>query len=71
MPPPGMTCSSDAANLRPPRAEPAKAVDPVCGMTVEPATAADRFEHGGVAYWFCASGCRRRFESDPSRYLTS
>ena len=53
------------------RVEPAKAVDPVCGMTVEPATAADHFEYEGVTYWFCAGGCRRRFESDPSSYLAS
>ena len=49
---------------------PATVVDPVCGMTVDPATAADRFEHEGATYWFCASGCRRRFESDPSAYIS-
>ena len=38
------------------RAEPETAIDLVCGMTVEPATAADRFDHEGVTYWFCASG---------------
>lgn len=47
------------------------AIDPVCGMTVEVATAADRFDHEGVTYWFCATGCRRRFERDPARYLES
>ncbi len=46
------------------------AIDPVCGMTVEIATAADRFEHEGVTYWFCASGCRRRFERDPAAFLS-
>lgn len=54
-----------------PQTEPATAVDPVCGMTVEIATAADRFEHEGVTYWFCASGCRRRFERDPAAFLSS
>lgn len=44
------------------------AVDPVCGMTVDPSTAADRFARDGVTYWFCASGCRRRFEADPLAY---
>lgn len=52
------------------REEPEKAVDPVCGMTVETAAAADRFEHEGVTYWFCATGCRRRFERDPAGYLS-
>jgi xanthine dehydrogenase accessory factor len=51
------------------REEPETAVDPVCGMTVEIATAADHFEHEGVTYWFCATGCRRRFERDPASYL--
>ena len=51
-------------------AEPVTAIDPVCGMTVEPATAADRFDHEGVTYWFCATGCRRGFERDPSAYLS-
>ena len=44
------------------------AVDPVCGMTVEHATAADRFEHECVTYWFCASGWRRCFERDPAAF---
>ncbi|MDQ3898309.1 MAG: YHS domain-containing protein [Actinomycetota bacterium] len=39
-------------------------------MTVETATAADRFEYEGVTYWFCATGCRRRFERDPAAYIT-
>ncbi len=46
-----------------------EAVDPVCGMTVDPGSAADRSEHGGTTYWFCASGCRRRFEAEPDHYL--
>jgi xanthine dehydrogenase accessory factor len=52
------------------REEPEKALDPVCGMTVEIAAAADRFEHEGVTYWFCATGCRRRFERDPAAFLS-
>lgn len=46
-----------------------EAVDPVCGMTVDPATAAARLAHEGRVYWFCSTGCRRRFETDPTRYL--
>ena len=52
-----------------PREQPPTAIDPVCGMTVEIATAADRFEHDGVTYWFCATGCRRRFERDPAAFV--
>jgi len=44
------------------------AVDPVCGMDVDAATAiTGTFD--GQAYFFCAPGCRRAFEKDPSRYL--
>jgi Cu+-exporting ATPase len=43
--------------------------DPVCGMTVDPATAKHRSEHGGRTYYFCSAGCRAKFEADPVRYL--
>jgi uncharacterized membrane protein YraQ (UPF0718 family)/YHS domain-containing protein len=43
--------------------------DPVCGMTVDPETATERAEHGGVTYYFCSAGCREAFEKDPDRYL--
>jgi P-type Cu+ transporter len=42
--------------------------DPVCGMSVDPATAAGA-EHEGRAYHFCCAGCRDRFRADPQRYL--
>ena len=35
--------------------------DPVCGMTVDPATARHRFEHGGATFHFCCAGCRGKF----------
>jgi len=44
--------------------------DPVCGMTVDPATSKHRAEHGGRTYHFCSAGCRTKFEADPERYLT-
>jgi Cu+-exporting ATPase len=43
-------------------------IDPVCGMTVDPATPL-RHEHAGTMYYFCAPGCRDRFRADPERYL--
>ncbi len=43
--------------------------DPVCGMTVDPATAGHHSRHGGKTYYFCGSRCRERFEADPARYL--
>lgn len=45
-----------------------EAIDPVCGMTVAVSSAAATAVHEGVTYYFCAPGCRRRFESDPAAY---
>lgn len=44
-------------------------LDPVCGMTVEVATARYRTVHDGRAYYFCSAGCLSRFDEDPARYL--
>jgi len=47
-------------------------VDPVCGMTVDPATArGGSFAYGGRTYYFCSSGCREKFIKDPRRYTKS
>ena len=43
--------------------------DPVCGMSVDPASAAAHRVHEGVDVWFCATGCAERFDADPRRYL--
>ena len=43
--------------------------DPVCGMTVDPATSQHRAEHGGQVFHFCSAGCRTKFVADPKRYL--
>ena len=47
----------------------AGAVDPVCGMTVDPATAKHRADHDGTTRFFCCAGCRTKFEADPARFL--
>ncbi len=44
-------------------------IDPVCGMSVDPQTAAATAEHDGVHYHFCNVGCQKRFVADPQRYL--
>ena len=49
--------------------EKAVAKDPVCGMSVDPATAQHSFEHDGKTYYFCCAGCRTKFAADPARYL--
>jgi Cu+-exporting ATPase len=43
--------------------------DPVCGMTVELERAAVQVEHAGKTYYFCATGCARKFSTDPGKYL--
>src|SRR5262245_30844917 len=43
-------------------------VDPVCGMTVDPARAAATIEHGGRTYGFCGPSCARKFREDPARF---
>src|SRR5581483_4676142 len=45
------------------------AIDPVCGMTVDEARPPATAEHGGRTYYFCAPGCKRKFEADPERIL--
>src|SRR6266849_1301405 len=44
--------------------------DPVCGMSVDPATAEQKFEHNGKAYYFCCAHCLEKFRADPIRYLS-
>jgi Cu+-exporting ATPase len=43
-------------------------VDPVCGMTVDPLTAAADREHDGRGFSFCSEGCAAAFDVDPARY---
>jgi xanthine dehydrogenase accessory factor len=50
---------------------PEVAIDPVCAMTVDIATAHYRTEHEGRTYYFCAPGCQRAFESDPAQFITT
>ena len=45
-----------------PTASAATSVDPVCGMTVDPAKAAGRAEHGGHTYLFCSGHCLSEFQ---------
>jgi P-type Cu+ transporter len=48
---------------------PAGTIDPVCGMTVDPATTPHRFALAGETHHFCSAGCRNKFAADPQRYL--
>jgi P-type Cu+ transporter len=44
-------------------------IDPVCGMTVDPATAAGSFEHEGTTYFFCSKSCLTKFRSSPESFV--
>lgn len=61
-------CCSDRAGAAP-ALEATKATDPVCGMSVDPATSKHRFEHQGQTFHFCSAGCRTKFAADPAKYL--
>lgn len=44
-------------------------IDPVCGMTLEPAKAAHKTEYEGATYSFCSEDCKRKFDKAPSTYI--
>jgi Cu+-exporting ATPase len=43
--------------------------DPVCGMTVDPASAAGSTQHAGQNYWFCSTHCQQEFVAAPGKYV--
>jgi Cu+-exporting ATPase len=47
----------------------ATAIDPVCGMTVDPAKSPHRHSHEQKSYHFCSAGCHGKFAADPEKYL--
>ena len=46
------------------------AIDPVCGMTVDPAITKHHATHKGVHYHFCSARCLGKFTAEPAKYLT-
>ena len=45
-----------------------KALDPVCGMTVDPNRAAGSYEYQGKTYYFCSTHCLHRFRENPQAF---
>lgn len=45
--------------------------DPVCGMEIDPATAAATSRYQGETYSFCSAGCQARFDRNPAAYAGS
>ena len=40
-------------------------------MSVDPATAKHKAEHGGTTYYFCSTGCHDKFVAEPARFLSA
>jgi len=45
------------------------AIDPVCKMVVDEKTAKWKSEYKGEIYYFCAPGCKKRFDDNPDKFL--
>ncbi|MGE3744488.1 MAG: heavy metal translocating P-type ATPase [Sphingomonadaceae bacterium] len=50
---------------------PGLAVDPVCGMIVDPQQTSHHATHAGQDYHFCSVSCREKFAADLERYLST
>ena len=46
-------------------------MDPICGMNVEPNSAAGSHVHNGQTYYFCSQHCLAKFKEDPEKFLKS
>ncbi len=44
-------------------------VDPVCGMTIDPADAVGHHDYKGQRYYFCAESCLEQFRENPEQFL--
>src|SRR5687768_12516190 len=54
-----------------PKGSPAPAVDPVCGMMVDPQTAAGSLTYGSETYYFCSKHCLQKFRENPGLFIQS
>ena len=46
-----------------------KVVDPVCKMTIDSEKAAATSQYKGQTIYFCAPGCKVKFDQEPEKYL--
>jgi P-type Cu+ transporter len=44
-------------------------LDPVCGMTIDPAHAAGSSSYSGLTMYFCSIGCKAKFDANPRAYV--
>ncbi len=45
------------------------AIDPICKMTVDEKTAQYKSDFEGKTYYFCAPGCKKKFDENPAKYV--
>jgi Cu+-exporting ATPase len=62
------SCCSGSHNTPDAKTSDAKAIDPVCGMSVQIDGAKHHVEHGGRTWYFCGARCREKFVADPAAY---
>ena len=62
--------AGDAIALTKQRKEITMEKDLVCGMDVDPETAPAKSEYKGKTYYFCAPGCKKEFDANPSKYVS-
>jgi len=43
--------------------------DLVCGMDIDPKTAAGKSDYKGQTYYFCSPGCKKAFDKEPEKYV--
>jgi YHS domain-containing protein len=46
-------------------------IDPVCGMEIDPRTAAGKSEYQGKTYYFCSVGCKKAFDKEPQKFVSN
>ena len=44
-------------------------IDPICGMKVDPESAAAKREYAGKSYYFCSPGCAKAFDLKPEAFV--
>jgi P-type Cu+ transporter len=66
LPPPGRVDAEPRVET-PARTETRPAADPVCGMTVDPATAAEHRGTGPDTVYFCSAGCAAAYDAESGR----
>jgi YHS domain-containing protein len=51
------------------QAKPAQVIDPVCGMKIDPKTAAGKSVYAGKTYYFCSADEKAKFDKEPAKYV--